>query len=146
MELWELAAREHVRDSIAAYTHAGDRGRLQDLAAVFTENGVLHVAGRDPVQGREAIVEMLSGAVERGSKPAADGRRGFVRHYISNIRFEQVGKSEIRTAAYFLVVTADGPDHWGRYRDQHVPVDDHWEIAHRYVRTDATVPGSVFAI
>jgi hypothetical protein len=145
MEMWELIAREQVRDSIATYTHAGDRGLVQELASVFTEDGVVHIAGREPVTGRAAIVEVLSGAVERGSKPDAPGHRDFVRHFVTNIRFEEVGESEIRTAAYFLVVTADGPDHWGRYRDRHVPVDDHWEIAHRYVRIDATRPGSPFA-
>ena len=32
----ELAIREAVRDTIARYTHAGDRGRLEELAAQFT--------------------------------------------------------------------------------------------------------------
>ncbi|WP_395109671.1 hypothetical protein [Actinomadura sp. SCN-SB] len=43
-------------------------------------------------------------------------------------------------------MTAEGPGHWGRYRDRHVPVGDHREIAHRYVRVDAARPDSVFAI
>lgn len=145
MEQWELVAREQIRDTIAAYTHAGDRGRLHDLAAVFAEDGVLHVAGREPAKGRESIVRMLSGAVERGSQPDDTGRPGFVRHFVANVHFQEVSESRIRTAAYFLVVTADGPDHWGRYRDEHVPVGDHWEIAHRYVRVDAARPGSAFA-
>ncbi|GAB2964064.1 nuclear transport factor 2 family protein [Amycolatopsis acidiphila] len=144
MEMWELSAREQIRDSIAAYTHAGDRGRLADLAAVFTEDGVLHVKGREPAEGREAIVRMLSGAVARGARPDADGRTKLVRHFIANVAFEEVSPAEIRTAAYFLVVTAEGPDHWGRYRDRHVPVDGRWRIVHRYVRVDASSPTSTF--
>lgn len=145
MELWELTARERVRDNYAAYTHAGDRGRLDDLAAVFAEDGVLHVAGQEPAVGRQAIISMLTGAVERGSTPDDQGRRGLVRHFIANIRFEEMTRTEIHTAAYFLVVTGRGPDHWGRYRDRHVAVGDEWKIAHRYVRIDTVMPGATFA-
>ena len=143
METWELIAREQVRNAIAAYTHAGDRGRLPELAAVFTEDGVLEVKGREPARGRAAIVESLSGAVQRGQQPAGNGKPGFVRHFVANVHFESVTPTEIRTAAYFLVVTGDGPDHWGRYRDVHVPVGEGWQIAHRYVRVDAKAPQSL---
>ena len=43
MELWELATREAVRETLARATHAGDRGRGAELAACFTEDGVLDV-------------------------------------------------------------------------------------------------------
>ena len=59
-ELWELQAREQIRDTIGAYHENGDRFRLEDLAACFTEDGVLEVKGRSPAVGRAAIVEMLT--------------------------------------------------------------------------------------
>lgn len=140
--MWELAAREAVRDNIARYTHAGDRGRVNDLAAVFTEGGVLHVKGREPAEGREAIARFLSGAVENGSRHDAGGRPGFVRHFVANIAFEHLSRTEIHTASYFVVFTGHGPDHWGRYRDRHVFEDGRWLIAHRYVRIDAAASAS----
>ncbi|TQM11367.1 nuclear transport factor 2 family protein [Pseudonocardia kunmingensis] len=142
MDVWELIARERIRDTVAAYNHAGDRGRIDDLAATFTEDGVLEVVGRDPAAGRAAIVAMLSRSVERGSDLTTAGRPHFVRHFVTNLRFEEVTPERARTSAYFLVVTPAGPDHWGRYRDVHVPVGDEWQIAHRMVRVDAKAEGS----
>ena len=48
MTLEELIARECVRDTYARYNHAGDRGRLTELADCFTEDGVLELKGRLP--------------------------------------------------------------------------------------------------
>ncbi|HVV12655.1 nuclear transport factor 2 family protein [Amycolatopsis sp.] len=145
MEMWELVAREEVRNTIAGYNHAGDRGRLADLAATFTEDGVLHLEGREPAEGREAIVRFLSGVVAEGSRTDDRGERKIVRHFVANVAFEHTSPTEIRTAAYFVVFNAHGPDHWGRYRDRHVPGDGRWLIAHRYVRVDAIAEGSNFA-
>jgi hypothetical protein len=41
MELWELAAREHIRDSLARYNWSGDALRLDELAQSFCEDGEL---------------------------------------------------------------------------------------------------------
>jgi hypothetical protein len=49
--------------------------------------------------------------------------------------------TEAHGAAYFLVVTDTGVDHWGRYRDTYVGDRNAWHIAHRSVRTDGRVPG-----
>ena len=35
MTVEELLAREQIRDTIALYNHAGDRGRLEELADCF---------------------------------------------------------------------------------------------------------------
>ena len=45
MELWELVARESCRDTLAQYTHAGDRYRLEEFAAAFCEDGILEIRG-----------------------------------------------------------------------------------------------------
>lgn len=39
MALWELTARERIRDTLARYTWSGDAGRLDDLARAFTPEG-----------------------------------------------------------------------------------------------------------
>ena len=62
MELWELVAREHCRDTLAQYSHAGDRFQLADFAGAFCEDGVLEIRGQEPLRGRAAIVERFGGA------------------------------------------------------------------------------------
>ncbi|SHN17149.1 nuclear transport factor 2 family protein [Cryptosporangium aurantiacum] len=132
-----LAAREAVRDTLAAYTHAGDRYRLDDLAALFTEDGVLEIRGREPARGRAAIVAALTA-------PGGESRttRFFVRHFVTNVWFEELTVDVARVASYFAVLTPSGLDHWGRYRDELVPVGDRWLFRHRRVTVDAAAPDS----
>ena len=69
MELWELVAREQVRHTISSYTFGGDRGRLDELAAAFTIDGVLQIEQDDVSTGRDAIVDRLSRVVDDGPSP-----------------------------------------------------------------------------
>ena len=41
--MWELVAREHIRDTLARYNWSGDAGRLDNLADTFSEDGVLEI-------------------------------------------------------------------------------------------------------
>ncbi|ONH31408.1 nuclear transport factor 2 family protein [Pseudofrankia asymbiotica] len=184
MELWELAAREQVRDTVATYSHSGDRLRLEDLAACFTADGVLETKGGWTAHGRAEIIARLSGvqaltaattvpgreaspgsasglgaedggpagngAASAGNGAASAGGGGpaagkaFIRHFVTNLRFDSVTPDRITTSAYFAVLTVAGLDHWGRYRDILVPAEGRWLFAHRLVRTDAHAPGSPF--
>jgi SnoaL-like domain len=91
MELWELAAREHIRDTLARYNWSGDALRLDDLAQTFCEDGELELRGSDPVRGRAAIIELLGGAVAAPNATAqASGVKRIVRHNVTNIRFTEV--------------------------------------------------------
>jgi len=140
MNTEDLLLREAVRETISKYTHAGDRFDLETLAACFTEDGTLLVDGKEPVSGRSAIVDALG--ANRRHRVRATEPGFFVRHFVTNIRFESVTTSEICASAYFLVLTPGGIDHWGRYRDVFVPGDGHWLIRHRRVRVDAHSPTS----
>ena len=153
MELWELVARECCRDTLAQYTHAGDRYRLDEYAAAFCEDGVLEIRGSPPVVGRAAIVGRIAGATGPTSDAQADsaeaGTKRIVRHNVTNVRFEAVSPDEATVASYFTVFTEIGLDHMGRYRDRLVPIGggdgDRWLIAHRFVSTDWRAPDSTFA-
>lgn len=138
VEQWELVARERIRDTVALYNWAGDGLRLDDLASVFVDDGVLEVRGREPIVGRAAIVEFFGG-VAGGSGVT------IVRHNVTNLRFLEVSPTEARVACYFTVLTDIGLDHHGRYRDRFVPVGDEWRIAHRFVSTDWRATGSMMA-
>ena len=150
MELWELEAREEIRQTIATYTHAGDRMFIEELAATFTPDGVLEVKGREPAVGRDAIAGFLGPGRDSAAKPTGDVAqalaepRGHVRHNVTNIRFDSLTPDEARVSSYFFVVTAIGLDHWGRYRDRLVPVDGRWLFAHRLVAVDGYSEASTF--
>jgi hypothetical protein len=142
MELWELVARELIRDTLARYNWSGDSLRLDELAQSFCEDGELELRGNDPVRGRAAIVGLLGGVV---SEPTTAGVKRIVRHNLTNIRFTEVGPGQARVSSYFTVFTEIGLDHYGRYRDVFVPVGDDWLIKHRFVSTDWSAPHSTMA-
>jgi hypothetical protein len=146
MELWELTARERIRDTLARYSWAGDALRLEELAAAFCDDGVLEVRGETPLHGRDAIVAFIGGVGARNTgTPATGGTRRIVRHNVANIRFLEVEPTRALVASYFTVLTEIGLDHYGRYRDTLVPVGEEWLIQHRFVSTDWRADGSTMA-
>ncbi len=150
MELWELVARESMRQLMTDYTAASDRFDLQALAACFTPVGVLeYTGGAEPLRGRDAIVAGLTAAVRRPAGRQNDhGPRpspAFVRHHVSSVRFGAVEREHAEAQSYFAVYTDAGADHWGRYRDTLMLVDDRWLFAHRTVTVDAFSSTSLMA-
>jgi hypothetical protein len=139
MDAWELAAREAIRDLVAAYTHCGDGGRFDDLCALFTPDGVLDLDDGRVFTGREALRGFLTGT---SSSLHATGERPFIRHHVSSRQVTIDDPAHAHGASYFFAVTQRGPDHWGRYRDRYVCQDGRWHFAHRRVRVDGMAPGS----
>lgn len=134
----EIAAREGVRDTLSRYAHAADSGRFDDLVALFTEDGVMDVEGREPFRGREAILGFLTNTKQSLRETTA---RPFIRHHVSSIQIDVDGPTEARAASYFFAITERGPDHWGRYRDRLVWRDGRWLFAERKVRVDGRAAG-----
>jgi len=137
MEPWEPAAREAIRETLARYAHLVDRGRLDETAALFTEDAVLEAGDEPAARGREAIRALFAGA---GTRLAAGGRAARIQHHVSSvtIAFEDAWTATVES--YFLALTDRGPDHWGRYRDRLVLHDGRWLFAHRRVRVDGRMP------
>ena len=133
MELWELTARERIRDTLARYAHCADTGRFTELGALFTDDGVLEIDGRSPLQGRAAIEAFLTGTK---TNIAANLTRPLIRHHVSSIHIEVHNPDSASAASYFLAITERGPDNWGRYRDRLVRVGEQWLFRHRRVRPD----------
>jgi hypothetical protein len=143
VEIWELAAREHIRDTLARYNWSGDAGRLDDLANTFCVDGVLEIRGFEPLHGRSQIVAFLGGVTNN----VADSTdvKPIVRHNVANLLFNEVTKDRALVSCYFSVVTHIGLDHIGRYRDTFVPDGDIWRFAHRKVSVDWAAPNSAMA-
>jgi hypothetical protein len=143
VEMWELVAREQIRDTLARYNWSGDAGRLDGLAETFCADGVLEIRGSEPLRGRAEIVAFLGGvtrnvAVNVDVKPV-------IRHNVANVLFTRLTPDEAHVSCYFTVVTHIGLDHFGRYRDTLVLDGGTWLIKHRKVSTDWTAPDSAIA-
>jgi hypothetical protein len=139
MEPWELIAREQIRDLVARYAHHADGGRFDELVALFADGGALCIDDREPLAGRDAIRAFLDAT--RDSLRTSPTSR-FTRHHVSSVRIEVSSPDDATGAAYFLVATDRGVDHWGRYRDRYVQRDGSWFFAERRVRVDGVAPGS----
>jgi len=138
----DLAVREAVRDLIARYTWAGDRGRSAELAALFSADGVLDVGAHGGRwEGAATIAAELDAVAVRVA--AAGDAPGPVRHHVSSTVIEVLGPDDATAASYFLVITTIGPDHWGRYRDRFARIDGHWCFVERMVRVDGHAAGSL---
>jgi uncharacterized protein (TIGR02246 family) len=133
VELWELSAREAIRELLAAYARAADSGNAERFAALFAPDGVLEVHGMESIEGRDAIRAFLSGGT--GESPVR------LRHHLTNVSIAVESPTAATGECYFTVFTDAGVDHWGRYRDRYAGAGDDWKIAHRLARTEGRTPG-----
>ncbi len=138
MEHWELIARESIRDLAARYNANGDAGRIDQVMELFAEDAVLEIAREQTCRGRGEIRAFFDSVV-RG-----DGGRGKIRvlrHFIATHQIDLVDEGEARGRSYFVVLTADGLDHWGRYKDRYRCIDGRWLFQERTVTLDGAVEG-----
>lgn len=155
MELWELVARESIRDCIARYNANGDSGRIDQMVEVFAPDGVMETHGQR-YEGRETIHAFMSAVVERSrpDSPPSDpsettptqewiarGRSPFIRHFTSTTQIDVLSETSARARSYYLFLTVHGLDHWGRYLDEFRLVEGRWLISHRREITDAAFAG-----
>jgi hypothetical protein len=160
MELWELVARESIRDLIARWNYNGDARRMDEMVLVLAPDVEFRAVDGDVLQGRAAVLEFLTGVRDGkdGSnagdpRPAPnDGRylpagtSPSIRHFTSNprITFESETRAQVRT--YYAVLSSFGLDHWGRYIDEFGVVDGEWLITKRVVTTDGVDPDGWAAV
>ena len=135
-----------MRHTLSSYHYAGDRGRLDELAACFHEDGILEIAGRDPWQGRDAIRDGLSGALDtKAGERHPSTPLTHLHHHLATPHFHVLIPTEVQTSSYFAAMTDIGLDHWGRYADVLTPDDgDRWLFQRRTVIVEGHTPASLF--
>jgi hypothetical protein len=149
MTIDELLAREAIRATLARYNTAGDRLRIDDYVACFTEDGIIEATSHDRVpqfrfEGREAIRGWQARWQDRTASDVPVHQASFVRHHLSTCRIELTGPDTATTTTYWVAWTDVGPDHAGMYLDEFRRAGDEWLIAHRRVREDWRSPHSLF--
>ncbi|MET0269422.1 MAG: nuclear transport factor 2 family protein [Sphingomonas sp.] len=150
MTLDEMLAREAIRDTIARYTIAGDRLKVDDYAACFTADGVMESPHADPAsafryEGRDVIRAWQTRWRERTLAGERIHAATFVRHHLATSQIDLSGADTAKARTYWVAWTDAGADHAGQYHDLFRREGDRWLIAHRVVREDWRSPDSLFA-
>ena len=153
MELWQLEAREAIRDLVARYNANGDSGRFADVVALFAPDAVM-VTADGTKTGPEEILTIFTGARDRFARGARGERDAsstavtapapaVVRHFTATHQIDLADRQTARGRCYFQVLTTAGLDHWGRYVDEYRVVDGTWRFAKRTVTIDGHRPDSL---
>ena len=128
-----MTDQEAIRDLVARYNLYGDRGRFDELLELFAEDATL-VTDEATYVGRPAIRQLLTRSA------AADELPQRIRHFTSTVVIDLTAPDRASVRAYFQVLTGEGLDHWGTYRDVLVRVGNRWVFSRREVRVDGMVP------
>lgn len=145
----ERNAREAIRQTINAYTIAGDSRDRETFCALWTDDAVLEFAGFGPVPGfRSEGAEGFSAQTARWNPdPAKDpsfSKTSFIRHNLTTCQIQLTGPDTARARTYFIVYTEIGPDHAGNYDDELVRQGDRWLFRHRRIELVWRAEGSLF--
>jgi ketosteroid isomerase-like protein len=141
MELWELAARESIRDLVTRYNANGDTGRFAQVLELFAPDATMEISTDDggvrAYHGKDEIETIFTGTKARWSAAAQErGTPGYIRHCVFTHQVDFLDQKHARGRSYFQVLMAHGLDHWGRYFDEYEERDGRWLFYRRQVTTD----------
>lgn len=136
MLVWELLAREQIRDLVARYNANGDSGRLDEVMKLFAEDATLEVDSAC-YRGTGEIRQMF----ERAADQTRSEPGGYIRHFTATLQIDLLSEQSARGRSYFQVLTPVGLDHWGRYLDEYSQFGSSWRFQRRVVHVDGSVAG-----
>ena len=87
MEVWELVARESIRDCIARYNANGDSGRIDEMVSVFAPDGIMET-GSGRYEGRDAIRGCALRVLRREVQTGARADRGRTWIKVATLRLD----------------------------------------------------------
>jgi len=150
MELWELMAREGIRDLVARYNANADAGRFAQVLELFAPDASMELVDGDGgvrrYEGHDAIATIFSGTKDRWDVAAtggAPGRPHHVRHFVSTHQIDVEDRTHAEGRSYFAVLMPHGLDHWGRYLDRYEERDGQWVFTLRRALADGRTELSV---
>jgi hypothetical protein len=137
VELWEISARESIRDLTTRYNSNGDAGRFANVRQLFLDDAVMDLEG-EVKTGLDEIMTIFTGTQSKLHDIPAAGAPGaaiekaalpYVRHFTATHQIDLVDENNATGRLYFFVVTPIGPDHWGRYTDTYRKLPFRWNVA-----------------
>jgi ketosteroid isomerase-like protein len=152
MELWEISARESIRDLTTRYNSNGDAGRFANVRELFLDDAVMDLQG-EVRTGLDDIMTIFTGTQSKLRSVAADSAAArtetaatpYVRHFTATHQIDLIDANNATGRLYFFVVSPIGPDHWGRYTDTYKTNSvGQWKFAHRHVKVDGRSANSLF--
>jgi len=146
VELWELVARESIRDLVARYNANGDSGRFEQMLTLFADDGVMElVAASGEVrryEGVEEIATIFTGTKAGWDDAAAGTQAGHhIRHFVATHQIDLVDTTHATGRSYYAVIMGHGLDHWGRYLDDYEEREGRWRITRRRATADGRTAG-----
>jgi len=156
MELWELVARESIRDLVARYNANGDSGRFEQMLQVFSDDASMELIAVDGTVRRYDGIDqvatiftetkaMWDAGARANAGPGATQTRHHVRHFTATHQIDLMDETHARGRCYFLVIMPHGLDHWGRYVDEYGVRDGRWVITLRRALSDGRMDRSATA-
>ena len=145
VELWELNARESIRDLVARYNANGDSGRFEQVMELFAPDAVMELLGTDgqirTFTGRQEI-ETIFTSTKAGwdATVAPQVANHHIRHFTATHQIDLVDQHHAKGRCYYAVLMAHGLDHWGRYLDEYEEREGRWLFSRRRATTDARRP------
>ena len=114
-----------VSAALAAYTHALDGGRPEDIVATFCSDGSCDIPGLGAFQGHDALRDAYSGFKPQDS----------MRHVVVNTQITEWNDDEAK-ATSDVIVLGKGDAGWsiaivGQYEDTLHRDGDRWRFHHR---------------
>jgi hypothetical protein len=151
MELWELEARESIRDLVARYNANGDTGRFAEVLALFADDAVMDIGDGQVYEGIQRIETIFTGTQKTvkslgsgaGAAEGAPAKRVYMRHHTATLQIDLLDPEHAKGRCYYQVLMQDGLDHWGRYVDEYEKRDGRWVFTSRKVTMDGYVPGGM---
>jgi len=146
MDISELVAMEGIRKTLARFAIYSDNSRTEEFSELFTPDGEFVLPDGSVLSGREKIVATLKAHQKHFSANPAGAPPGYLRHQVTTQLIEFVDEGNATGESYFMTLTNERVDHWGRWIDtlQKQP-DGGWLFAKRVVITDGYREDSWFA-
>lgn len=142
MELWELVARESIRNLVARYNSNGDSARFDAVLELFAPDAVMELHDGVFYEGIEQIKTIFTGTKANFADfGQATGKPFYMRHSTTTHQIDLLDEDHANGRCYYSVIMPHGLDHWGRYIDKYERRDGKWLFSHRKVTMDGYVPG-----
>ncbi len=140
MELWEIEAREAIRDLVARYNSNGDSGRFDQVLELFADDATMELHDGVLYEGIDRISTIFTGT-KTNLADFGQGTRFYMRHYTATNQIDLIDRERATGRCYYHVLMPHGLDHWGRYIDEYGVRDGRWRFTRRKVTMDGYVEG-----